>query len=204
MDVAYRDTTTYLGEQTSKVAVLKPTANSNDGYVWTAGDATCNATPANCWQQQDEAATFDTTTYGLSASTSNALNFAMLEMTDSSTAGIGASDTIHGVEGMIMVREETALATARVQTRLVSGVATSSGTNINQTTTYFPAMLEAFVDPATAVAWVPSGLDNVSMGCYETINSTGRHRCTATQVYVFYTPAVVTATDLGEFIISDE
>lgn len=194
-DVTYRDTTTYLGDSTSKIVVLKPTANGAAGMAWTAGDATCNATPADCWQQVDDTAPFDTTTYVQSTAASTT---ALFEMTNSSTAGIGASDTIHGMLGMIMVREVSASATGRVQGMIVSGAATSTNNNINQTTIYFPAMLEIFTDPNTGTTWTTSGIDAIQYGCWETAASTVQHRCTAVQDYVFITPAVVppsTGTD---------
>ena len=123
-------------------------------------------------------------------------------VTDSSTMGIGSSDTIQAVSVLARIREETA-GTSNYTLRLKSasgGTTTSSSsvdagnttprTNPNSTTAFGNSLISE-TDPTTGVAWTPTGtnsIDNMQVGV-GTTDGTPDTWCLALCAMVAYVPA---------------
>lgn len=162
----------------------------------TAGIAKTGDTPA--WKCIDEVTPDDATTFISVAATSDTLDVAI---DNSSTAGIGASDTITLVAvGTRGAATTAANCSVNLRLRSASGGATQTSGNIVRSTTGYTTHIEAaphiykltsYTDPTTGSAWTPTGtnsIDNAQIG-FSSADATPDPIITTMWALIEYVPA---------------
>jgi len=141
----------------------------------------------------------DVTTYNRRTTTTTKIDDWNLE--SSSSAGIGASDTITLVEHGGRYGSTSTTATARTVVKRIKGQAAGTTTssastaiNVNGWTTHKAAVprisnLIAYVNPQTSTAWTPSTLDTMQIGVQADVSSTNEIRYSTLWALVEYVPS---------------
>lgn len=190
---------------------LKPNA-AGDNNAWAKSSG--SAGDSSNYQDVDETTPDDATTY-LKRTSGRPIDDYNVE--DSSTAGIGSSDTITLVQVGVRVAASSSIASIHRQlTYRIKGQ--SGGTVIEQidnncnTTIYrthwntIPRnyRLTAYVNPQTSTAWTPSTLDSMQIGIQPDTSSTVEVRVSTMWALVEYVPSTGVSVSQSDSITLTE
>lgn len=175
----------------TKILKMAPNANGST-MEWTGGDATCNATPANCYLQVDEIPPDSGTTYVEKSAAASQV--ALMNFQTAAAAGIdpGVSGYISAVRAWLYGAETGAI-TSALLCRISSNGVTADTSTYNGNTSYVRQVKVQSTDPNTATAWTTSGLDSMQAGCVDTSANSGV-RCSSIGVEVAFNDFTPTPT----------
>lgn len=184
-DIAINDTTgsSQTGNpDAGKIVYLRPNASGDSAPSGCGNTSPCG--DSNEWNRIDEVTPNDATDF---IDMDTAIN-ADFNMDNSSTPGIGSSDTITLVDVGIRIREEASAATSyALRIKSASGGTVTSTTAADIGTTAWRTnptggnnnmlnRLVSYTDPTTGTAWTPTGtnsLDNMQLGVGMTTGTAG-------------------------------
>lgn len=170
------DTTDWPAD--GKIVFMLPDSNGTD-QDWTIGAG------ADHWSSVDEIPHTSDTDYLVS--TLNTAHADTWHLASAATYGIGASDTIVTAKAIAIARRDGTVG-GTVKSRIRQSSTTLDSANNGTGATYGLTAKLTDTDPATGVAWTPSGLDSVQVGVVEG-ETTDKSRVTLGGLMVFYTPA---------------
>lgn len=147
---------------------------------WTAGTGTSDYT-----QYYERPA--DTTTYVETATAGN-IDTAVYDPIATTTANIGTTDTIHGVNFFAYVREAANTVSTVLQNRFKSGAIVATTTNRDVSTTLVPNQQTFLTDPNTATTWTTTALGVLDAGaiCVDPLTTTCR--MSQAMINILFTP----------------
>lgn len=182
-----------------QIVHLKPNAAGDANGFATAVGGTAGA--ANNFTRVSEITPDDSTSYNQTTATGTT-TIDDFNVTDSSTAGIGAADSITLVQVGARIGSNAATA-ASIVTRIkgqASGTTTESastsvavsGWSTHALATPKVHAITAYTNPQTSTAWTPTTLDSLQIGYRGDVSQTTQRRITTLWTLVEYVTAVAT------------
>lgn len=188
-----------------KIVHLLPNAAGDNNLFATAVGGTAGA--ANNYTRVSEVTPDDATSYNNTTATGTT-TIDDFNVTDTATAGIGASDTITLVQ-VGQRAGSSATTTASIVTRIkgqASGTTTESASiavntvafNTHASAAPKTYKITAYTNPQTSTAWTASTLDTMQIGYRGNVSQTTQRRVTTLWALVDYVPVTAVNASAGD------